>query len=293
MAVDFAVSDREYLRHGNGILLARIYMPDKPGPMPCIVELHGGAWSQFDRTRGKSVHEALARTGVVVVALDFRQGKYGAYPLSVSDINYGIRWVKAHAGELRTRPDLVGLSGNSSGGHLAMLVGMRPADPRYAAIPLAAGAAEHDASVRCVVMLWPVINPLGRYRYAKRLSLRPDRPEWVDQVIALQDQYWGGEANQAEGNPMLILERGEPVSLPPALWIQSTRDIAHDYHDEDSGFPGMEADRFVDRYRRAGGAIRLAPFDAPMLFTTAHPTLPESAEALRLIADFVHSNIQP
>ena len=62
--------------------------------------------------------------------------------------------------ELKTRPDLVGLSGQSSGGHHAMLVAMRPNDPRYTAIPLPAGSPAHDASVRCVVMSWPVINPL-------------------------------------------------------------------------------------------------------------------------------------
>ena len=86
----------------------------------------------------------------------------------MQDINYAVRWAKAHARELKTRPDLIGISGQSSGGHLAMLVAMRPHDPRYAAIALPAGTPAQDASVRCVVMSWPVINPLSRYRHAKR-----------------------------------------------------------------------------------------------------------------------------
>ncbi len=65
-------------------------------------------------------------------------------------------------------PTPSGLSGQSSGGHLAMLAAMRPADPCYAAIPSPEGA-EVDASVRAVVMQWPVINPLSRYRNAVRL----------------------------------------------------------------------------------------------------------------------------
>ena len=47
------------------------------------------------------------------------------------------------------------------------------------------------------------------------------------------DQFWGGEDNMTEGNPMLILERGEKVALPPAIWHQGRGDILHDYKDED------------------------------------------------------------
>ena len=72
-------------------------------------------------------------------------------------------YLKARAGELRTRAYLIGISGASSGGHLAMLAAMRPNDPRFSSIALPAGSPVVDASVRCVVMFWPVIDPLGRH----------------------------------------------------------------------------------------------------------------------------------
>ena len=114
-----------------------------------------------DRFTEKLRHQSMASHGIVSIALDFRSGNEDPYPASVQDINYAVRWAKRNARELKTRPDLIGLSGQSSGGHLAMLVAMRPHDPRYAAIPLPAGSPAHDASVRCVVMSWPVINPLS------------------------------------------------------------------------------------------------------------------------------------
>lgn len=286
----FDVKDVEFLRHGDAPLLARLYTPHGPGPFPAIVELHGGAWTQFDRTRGKSLHEALARRGVMVAALDFRQGAAGAYPLSVADINYGIRWVKAHAPELKTRADLVGISGNSTGGHLAMLAAMRPDDPRYAAIPLP-GGANLDAAVRCVVMLWPIINPLSRYHYAKRRLAEAAPPDWAGRIVAFHHGYWQDEASMADGSPTLLLERGVPVATPPALWIQASEDDVHNYRDPDSGFDGTEAERFVARYRRAGGQIELARYEAPALFTTVQPDLPQSIAALARIADFVHRTI--
>src|SRR6476646_11872507 len=147
---DYDVEDVEYLRHDNKPLLATIYKPRGAGPFPALVECHGGAWCQSDRFTEKLRHEAMAARGIVSIALDFRSGSTDPYPASVQDINYAVRWAKAHARELKTQPDLVGISGQSSGGHLAMLVAMRPNDARYASIALPAGSLVQDASVRCV-----------------------------------------------------------------------------------------------------------------------------------------------
>ncbi len=253
----YDVEDVEYLRHGDKPLLATIYKPKGlkfgEGPFPAMVECHGGAWCMSDRMTEKLRHQYMASHGVVSIALDFRSGDTDPYPASVQDINYAVRWAKLHARELKTRPDLIGLSGQSSGGHLGMLVAMRPNDARYAAIPLPAGSAPQDASVRCVIMTWPVINPFSRYRHAKR--------EKLDSIIARQDSYWRTEANMAEGNPMLALERGEKVLTPPAVWYQSRGDKMHDYRDPESPFDGNEPQRFVANYRKAGGTITLDYID--------------------------------
>lgn len=298
LTYEFEVEDLEYLRHGNEPLLARWFQPKGPGPFPAMVEVHGGAWTHYDRTRGKSLHEALARSGVVVLSLDFRQGKSGPFPCSSADINYGIRWLKANAARFKIDPMRVGISGNSSGGQLVMLGAMKPNDPRFNSIPLPGGSPSVDGTVGCVVMLWPVINPLGRYRMAKRELAKPNPRDFAARLIKSHDDYWGTEATQREANPMLILERGEKVSLPPAMWIQATQDDVHNYVDvesvEDSGADGVgepEAERFASSYRKAGGGFVLKYYDAPSLFTTVHPTLPESIEALSDIAAFVHKHI--
>ena len=260
---EFDVEDVEYLRHGDDKpLLARVFKPRGEGPFPALVECHGGAWCLSDRTTERLRHQAMAAHGIVSIALDFRSGNEDPYPASVQDINYAVRWAKLNARALKTRPDLVGLSGQSSGGHLAMLVAMRPHDPRYAAIPLPAGAEAHDATVRCVVMSWPVINPFSRYRLAQRERAKANPPEWPKGIIARHDSYWRGEANMAEGNPMLTLERGEKVLTPPAVWFQGRGDILHDYKDEEGSFPGNEPQRFVANYRKAGGEITLEYIDA-------------------------------
>jgi acetyl esterase/lipase len=254
---EYDVQDVEYLCHGDKPLLARLFTPRGQGPFPALVECHGGAWCLSDRKTEHLRHEFMASHGIVSIALDFRSGTEAKYPASAQDINYAVRWAKLHAGDLKTKPELVGISGQSSGGHLAMLVAMRPHDARYAAIALPAGSPRHDASVRCAVLSWPVINPLSRYRHAKRTLAGANAPEWPKNIIPRHDAYWPSEADMAEGNPMLALERGEKVQLPPAIWFQARGDLVHDYKDADSDFPGNEPQRFVANYRKAGGEIEL------------------------------------
>jgi acetyl esterase len=289
-AHEFDVDDMEYLRHGDKPLLARVFRPRGEGPFPALVECHGGAWCMSDRSTERLRHEAMARHGIVSIALDFRSGNEAPYPASVQDINYAVRWAKLNARTLKTRPDLVGLSGQSSGGHLAMLVGMRPQDPRYSAIPLPSGSAAHDAAVRCVIMSWPVINPLSRYRYAQRVLAAPDALDWPKSIIPRHDAYWRNEANMEEGNPMLALERGEKVLTPPAIWFQGGGDLVHDYKDVDARFPGNEPQRFVANYRKAGGEIMLYYIDGER-HAGHSPDLSKTGDMFERMADFVHGHV--
>jgi acetyl esterase/lipase len=282
---DIDSEDVEYLRHGDQPLLARLFKPRGKGPFPLVVDLHGGAWNLGDRLMDTPINEPLAKSGVVVAALDFRMPPVAPYPASLADINYAIRWLKTRASTWSSLPELVGVLGSSSGAHQAMLLGMRPHDPRYAALPLPAGAPAVDASVNCVVLCWPVIDPLARYNYAKKVKAggKP-YPELIDAVLPLHDKYWQTEEAMAEGNPVLALERGERVSLPPVLYVQGTNDIAH---------PRVDLDRFVANYRKAGGQVELELYEGEAEgFIIRKPSSPASGQALEKIITFVHQQVR-
>src|SRR5579884_3815713 len=112
----FTTEDVEYLRRGDKSLLARLYRPQGAGPHPAVVEIHGGAWTTNDRLANVVIHEALARAGVFVMAIDFRMPPEAQYPASLVDINYAIRWLKLRAKEYGVRPGRIGGLGTSSGG---------------------------------------------------------------------------------------------------------------------------------------------------------------------------------
>lgn len=275
------IEDVEYLRHSGRPLLARLFKPRGAGPFPAMVDVHGGAWNLMDRTADAAINEPLAKSGVMVAALDFRMPPEASYPASLADINYGVRWLKTHAAEFQVRADRVGIMGSSSGGHQAMLAAMRPHDSRYSAIPLPQGAPPVDPSVRCVVMLWPVIDPLGRYRYAKRLKeAGKPYPEFVDLVLPLHDKFWKSEEAMAEGNPALALERGERVETPSVLYVQGANDIVH---------PRADLERFVANYRKAGGHLELEmPEGEAEGFIIRKKASPAAAQAIERIIAFVH-----
>ena len=160
VAFEVDVKDVEYQQLDGTPWLARVYRPLGVGPFPTIVDVHGGAWNNGDRTNDTQLNTALAQRGILSVAIDFRQPPQAGYPASVADMNLAIRWTKVHAGEYGGSTK-VGALGVSSGGHLVLLGGIRPRDARYSSLPLQ-GHSDVDASLAYVVACWPVSDPLYR-----------------------------------------------------------------------------------------------------------------------------------
>ena len=252
--------DIEYLRHGDKPLRMRLIKSAGSGSYPIVVDVHGGAWCEGNIESCGPRDTYLANAGIAAAAVEFRHGP-DKYPSSLQDINYAIRWLKAHAGDLGLDAANVGLAGNSSGGHLAMLSAMRPADPRYTAIALDAPV---DAQVKCIGVTSPVINPLSRYRNALKMQTVENPPEWSLRLPGSHDIYWVTEENMSEASPLLMLERGETVVMPPALYIQRTPDEVHDYRDPkpEREIGVNEPERFAQNYRKAGGDIEFIYVEA-------------------------------
>ncbi len=262
--------DLEYRRDADGALLGRLYQPKGSGPFPALIEVHGGAWAGGDRLNNAPLDEALAKSGIVVLAIDFRMPPAHRYPTSIADIHYATRWLKAHAAEFGSRADLVAGLGTSSGAHQLLLSALKPADPRYAALPLAE-APGIDASLPYLVLCWPISDPLARYRMVKEKGRTP--------LIQSHDAYWNSEAEMAEGNPLRIVETGEAANLPPAILLQGTGD--------DNVTPDM-ADNFTAAWRARGGSIDLHKFDGqPHTFVMRDPASAASLQACELARDFV------
>src|SRR6266567_2357061 len=246
VAARFAIEVRDLAyQHWDGApLLARLYRPIGAGPFPALIDVHGGAWASGDRLNNAPLDDALAKSGIAVLAIDFRMPPLWRYPASIADVNLATRWLKAHAQEFGSRRELVGGLGTSSGGHQLLLSVLRPEEPSYAALPLAEAPAE-DARLPYLVLCWPISDPLARYRMVKEKGNA--------RLVEAHDAYWATEDEMEEGNLQLILERGQAaLPLPPAIVVQGTAD--------DNVTPDM-ADRFAAAYRARGGNLELHKFD--------------------------------
>jgi acetyl esterase/lipase len=280
---DVDVADVEYLQHGDTPLLARLFKPRGSGPFPIMVEVHGGAWVRGDRLEGNVANEALASHGVIVAALDFRVPPEAPYPASLADIHYGIRWCKTQAAEWNGRPDRIGTMGTSSGAHQAMLVGMRPDDSRYSSVSLPAGAAVVDGTVGCVILVSPVIDPLGRYHYAKGLRQDCTPPAGLgEKVVPLHDQYWQTEEAMAEAAPARMLAGGEGTALPPALCLARSYEASH---------PRPDLDEFVRQYRKAGGQVDVTIFEGEGEDLLSDLSSQIAKQTLEQMSAFIHQHL--
>jgi acetyl esterase len=234
--------DVDFRRAPKRTLMARIYQPQGDGPFPALLDLHGGAWNNQDRTANAMMDESLARSGILVVAIDLTRAPEAPYPASVQDANYGVRWLKAKAGEWKGDPATVGALGSSSGGHEVELCAMRPDDPYYSVHKLGE-APSLDATLNYVATRSPVSNPYARFLNAESLG----RVEMVQN----SKTYFNPWETIHEGNPQEILDRGEKVTLPPLLIMQGELD--------DNVRPAVQ-EKFVQSYRAAGGECQYEVF---------------------------------
>lgn len=95
-------------------------LPDRPGPLPVAVVLHGGFWrSAYGVELARPLAADLAAAGYAAVAVEYRRGAEGGWPATFADVAAAVDLLAdlPDAGRL----DLADVTviGHSAGGHLA------------------------------------------------------------------------------------------------------------------------------------------------------------------------------
>ncbi|MFN0305030.1 MAG: alpha/beta hydrolase [Burkholderiales bacterium] len=253
--------DVEYARHGEISLLARVYQPQGPGPFPMIIDIHGGGWKLYDRLRQAAIAEEMAGHGILWASIDMRLNGRAPYPAAAQDINYAVRWFKAHAAEFKGSADHFGIFGVSSGGHQVIMAALRPRHPDYTAIPLRE-APNVDATVRYVIASGAAVDLIESMNAGDQFKL---------------DQYMGGVAGVRAHSPQHVIESDEPIDTPPMLIVQAGAEKL-------VGFTTDKVLHFARTYvERRKGNIEVAMFpDAPHIFIN-RGLVPESEAMLRAL----------
>lgn len=207
-----------WAKPGGLDLAATIYKPKSAAPLPVLIDVHGGAWSSGSHESDRLYCAELAKSGLLVVSIDFRQAPDFQHPASSADIAAAVRFVRLNAKALNADASKIGLIGSSSGGHLALLEALRHDATQHKGTPVSdmkGGFAAHDdlsANVSYVVAMWPVSDPAARYRYAQRAK--------IEALMRGSLSYFKDEANMWDASIPRIVTSGEAKALPPILVVQ-------------------------------------------------------------------------
>ncbi|HEY7292840.1 MAG TPA: alpha/beta hydrolase [Vicinamibacterales bacterium] len=271
---DITATDIEFRRnHAGRMLMARVYQPKGAGPFPTVLDLHGGAWNAKDRHAEEPMDRALASSGLLVVAIDMTLAPEAPYPASVQDANYAVRWLKWKASTWNGNASRLGIYGSSSGGHVAELLALRPADPRYNAIALPADAPNVDATIAYAAMRSPISDPVARFENAEKMKR--------DAMITNHKIFFNPWETIHESNPVEILRRKEVVPTVPLFVMQGGLD--------DNMLPAVQQ-RFVATYNAAGGHCQYELFEGCEHEWVAKPG-PQTDRAREMVKAFIAQQV--
>jgi acetyl esterase/lipase len=103
-----------------------IYLPQIKKPSyPVIVIIYGSAWlsNNLKGTDLETLGYPLLNAGFAIVMPNHRSSADAKFPAQINDIKAVIRFIRANAVKYRFDTSFIGITGSSSGGHLASLTG--------------------------------------------------------------------------------------------------------------------------------------------------------------------------
>src|SRR5271154_1319178 len=113
---------------GGETLLLDVYEPanNNGKPRPAVVLVHGGGWTNFDKSTMRALAQFLALAGFVAVPVNYRLFHDDAtrWPAQLDDVQRAVRWVRANCAKYNVDPLHVGAYGHSAGAQIATLLGM-------------------------------------------------------------------------------------------------------------------------------------------------------------------------
>ena len=234
----------------------RLYRPDgaRPG---VVVHLHGGGFVFHD----VDVHDAgcrrLAnRTGLAVLAVDYRLPPEHRFPAAPDDVSTVVRWLDGAAAAYGLEgPSYV--HGDSAGGNLALVAALR-----------------HPGRFAAAVLIYPFLDPSAGFEsYTQtHIGFDPREAAWYWQQYAAT----AADLTDPDLAPLLSDRLG---SLPPTLVVTAEHDLLRD-----------EGEQLANRLAQAGVAVTATRYLGQIHgFWRHHTVFPAAEQLLRQTAGFLRS----
>jgi acetyl esterase/lipase len=186
--------------------------PSGDGPFPAVVCIHGGAWQMGDKNGYEGLIRQLATQGYVAAAVEYRLAPKQKWPAQIEDCKCAVRYLRAHAKELKIDAKKFGALGDSAGGHLSLLLGLMDATD---GLEGNGGNPEQPSKVQAVVNLYGpsdlrtwVVRPDANKKAEQALSTTPE---------SILEDFLGTSNREstvmAKASPITYINAGDPPIL--------------------------------------------------------------------------------
>ena len=188
-------------------LKADLFLPAKGDENgAAIVIVHGGGWREGDKGQLGGYGLLLAREGFVCLCSSYRLSQEKKWPAQIQDIKCAVRYIRSNSKKLNIDPERIGITGNSAGGHLSLMAGLKKVSVEFEGN---AGNNEVGSEVKAVCAIYP---PAQIRNY-----------ENSDPTVDAYRALMGSEAKQHDydlASPLLQIQD----DFPPTMLIHGSSD---------------------------------------------------------------------
>jgi len=239
---------------GTELKLDAYYPASASGRWPGIIYIHGGSWTGGDKRSSATQQDrvALVEAGFLVASINYRLAPESRFPAMIEDAKCAVRYLRAHADEFNLDPRRMGAFGNSSGGHIAALLGLADESAGW-------DVGQHLAYSSAVGAVVDLYGPADLTTLLENNSERVFRNEDLAAASPIN--------HVTEDAPPFLILHGDHDSLVPLEQSRALYERLTEY--------GAQAELVVVR----GGGHGFTPADSPDMDPTRE-------EVTRLLVEF-------
>ncbi|MCX6645424.1 MAG: alpha/beta hydrolase [bacterium] len=178
------------------------------GLAPVLVNIHGGGWSEGDKSENHGLLQSFSKIGWVAISINYRLVPDAVFPDQLDDCRAALKWVVENVEQYGGDPDRIVLWGSSAGAHLALLTAATLNLP-YNDIPHGDNGIDFNFGnrIQCVIdMAGPTdLTNLGIWRSDIKSQI-------YDMLGALENPGNSAEPlpNAREASPITYVDPGDP-----------------------------------------------------------------------------------
>ncbi|MYN06756.1 alpha/beta hydrolase [Pseudoduganella aquatica] len=194
-----------------------LYLPRAPAVKPgLVVYFHGGGWVSGRKEQAALLLLPWLARGYAVANVDYRTAAVAPAPAAVEDARCAVKWLARQGGGYGIDTSSIVLSGDSAGGHLALIAAMLPAESPLDRACAGGDSVRWNGGAEAAPRIAAVVNWFGVSDVAALLSGEGKRNFAVEWLGGAADR----EGLAASVSPLRHVRPG----LPPVFTIHGTAD---------------------------------------------------------------------